>query len=99
MTNQASEDDLRERLEERLRSFLDYAEWCGWKSVEVQGPISDIEALIRTEKLKLLADVKERVVGEDLPLPEEIMAQTGTRLYNKIKSEEREALDKLEAEL
>ena len=58
-----------------------------------------LTALIRTEKLKLLAAVRERVVGEDLPLPEEIMAQTGTRLYNKIKSEERETLDKLEAEL
>ena len=58
-----------------------------------------IMQLIRTEKLKLLAEVRERVVGEDLPLPEEIMAQTGTRLYNKIKSEEREELTKLEAEL
>ena len=58
-----------------------------------------VQALIRTEKLKLLAEVRGRVVGEDLPLPDEVMARTGTLLYNKIKSEEREELTKLEAEL
>ena len=68
-------------------------------ALSVDQALKELEAIIRTEKLKLLAEVRERVVGEDLPLPEEIMAQTGTRLYNKIKSEEREALEKLEEKL
>lgn len=55
--------------------------------------------LICTEKLKLLAEVRERVVGDELPLPDEVMARTGTLLYNKIKFEQREELTKLEAEL
>ena len=95
MTNQASEDDLRERLEERLRSFLDYAEWCGWKSVEVQGPISDIEALIRTEKLKLLAEVRERVQVNQKGQFE----QDGTGTVCWYLDDLVEALKELEAEL
>lgn len=47
----------------------DYTENC----------INVVMSIIRNEKLKLLAEVRERVIGEDLPLPEEIMAQTGTR--------------------
>ena len=51
-------------------------QWC----FEYGMPARDaIETIIRTEKQKLLAEVRERVIGEDLPLPEEIMAQTGTR--------------------
>ena len=94
MTNQANEDELRDKILTEFKQVhklapADYTENC----------TNVVMSIIRTEKLKLLAEVRERVVGEDLPLPEEIMAQTGTRLYNKIKSEERETLDKLEAEL
>ena len=94
MTNQANEDELRDKILTEFKQAhklapADYTENC----------TNVVMSIIRTEKLKLLAEVRERVVGEDLPLPEEIMAQTGTRLYNKIKSEERETLDKLEAEL
>ena len=96
MTNQASEDD---ELKDRLTKLISQDGWVDTQEVDVEGQVAAIQALIRTEKLKLLAEVRERVVGEDLPLPEEIMAQTGTRLYNKIKSEERETLAKLEAEL
>ena len=94
MTNQANEDELRDKILTEFKQVhklapADYTENC----------TNVVMSIIRTEKLKLLAEVRERVVGEDLPLPEEIMAQTGTRLYNKIKSEERETLDKLDAEL
>ena len=50
--------------------------------------------LIRTEKLKLLADVRERVVGEEQP---DIGDSSHER--NILRREEREALAKLEAEL
>ena len=53
--------------------------------------------VIRTEKLKLLAEVRERVIGEDLPL--NTTPDTGQRIYNKVKANERTALTKLEAEL
>ena len=113
-TNQASEDKLREAVRDGLANHTGefVNPWIFRKNYsheELTDMLDDImaserlfknlQALIRTEKLKLLAEVRERVVGEDLPLPEEIMAQTGTRLYNKIKSEEREELTKLEAEL
>lgn len=45
------------------------------------------------EALKELESIiSEQVIGDNLPLPEEVLAQTGTLLYNKIKEEEREAL-------
>ena len=56
-----------------------------------------LEALIRIEKLKLLAEVRVRVVGEDLPL--NTTPDTGQRIYNKVKADERANLTKLEAEL
>ena len=80
-TNQASEDELREKIDDVLSHFevtvpnLDevglydlvhprikdkYGNGVEWGIV-----INDeIMQLIRTEKLKLLAEVRERVVGE-----------------------------------
>ena len=54
--------------------------------------MSKIEALIRTEKLKLLAEVRERVVGEDEPGVTNIMIAAEH-------AKQRIALTKLEAEL
>ena len=102
MSNQASEDELTYGVDRGIPGGDNTALSIKKGSTLytfVGGEAVAIIDVIRTEKLKLLAEVRERVVGEDLPLPEEIMAQTGTRLYNKIKSEERETLDKLEAEL
>ena len=102
MTNQASEDTLTYGVDPGIPggNFATLSIKKGSTLFTFTGDEAvAIIDVIRTEKLKLLAEVRERVVGEDLPLPEEIMAQTGTRLYNKIKSEERETLDKLEAEL
>ena len=36
-------------------------------ALSVDQALKELEALIRTEKLKLLAEVRERVIGEDLP--------------------------------
>ena len=63
----------------------------------VGGEAVAIIDVIRTEKLKLLAEVRERVVGEDLPL--NTTPDTGQRIYNKDKANERAELTKMEAEL
>lgn len=64
-----------------------------------------LQHLIRTEKLKLLAEVRERVVGEDEEQPD---FQRLSQVYdtvdlllerNKLRDDQREALTKLEAEL
>ena len=107
-TNQASEDELREKIDDVLSHFevtvpnLDevglydlvhprikdkYGNGVEWGIV-----INDeIMQLIRTEKLKLLAEVRERVVGEFSELD-------SNGRYN-LKVEQRAELNKLEAEL
>ena len=66
-------------------------QWC----FEYGMPARDaIQSLIRTEKLKLLAEVRERVIGEDQP-----DIGDSSRERNILRREEREALTKLEAEL
>ena len=91
-TNQASEDELRAEILTEFKQVhklapADYTENC----------TNVVMSIIRTEKLKLLAEVRERVVGEDLPL--NTTPDTGQRIYNKVKANERTALTKLEAEL
>ena len=114
MTNQASEDELK-AIDKIIRfncpigcdgngSYPEMSadgEWeqgqCQW-CFEYGMPARDaIQSLIRTEKLKLLAEIRERVVGEDLPL--NTTPDTGQRIYNKVKADERAELTKLEAEL
>lgn len=62
-------------------------------------------SLIRTEKLKLLAEVRERVVGEDKPLQGKyrasgLMSYDMTNHYeNSLRAEQRAVLTQLEAEL
>ena len=65
-----------------------------------------INALIRTEKLKLLAEVRERVVGEDvtlnsfeIPVYEGGFVITSVTQQNNLRADQRILLDKLEAEL
>ena len=108
MSNQASEGELREKIDDVLSHFevtvpnLDevglydlvhprikdkYGNGVEWGIV-----INDeIMQLIRTEKLKLLAEVRERVVGEFSELD-------SNGRYN-LKVEQRAELNKLEAEL
>ena len=70
--------------------------------------IDNIQNLIRTEKLKLLAEVRERVVGEDeTRIPADGGPFTNTTdkpnhyitLRNANRADQRAALTKLEAEL
>ena len=102
MSNQASEDKLYIRIKELLIALLltnqrdpdgidEYVDFC----------IRDTKKLIRTEKLKLLAEVRERVVGED---DETIKAPLVTKRLqiidrNMLRLEQRGQLTKLEAEL
>ena len=99
-TNQASEYEQASRMGIHMAMLTkaENAKDAGHATVIKLGfAVSIAEELIRTEKLKLLAEVRERVVGEDLPL--NTTPDTGQRIYNKVKADERAALTKLEAEL
>ena len=97
-TNQASEDELQRELERLYRCVVyDLADGVDRKELWIKEVGVVVKRLIRTEKQKLLAEVRERVVGEDLPL--NTTPDTGQRIYNKVKANERTALTKLEAEL
>ena len=93
MGNQASEDELEQRF-----ATLFYDDSHEYMLSEPDlfdvGAIDAAVELVRTEQLKLLAEVRERVVGEDQP---DIGDSSHER--NILRREEREALNKLEAEL
>ena len=118
-TNQASEDEKLARLfhdtYERLAPAFSYktrkASAVPWAEVPPNNKglmiavAHAVNALIRTEKLKLLAEVRERVVGEDKPLQGKyrasgLMSYDMTNHYeNSLRAEQRAVLTKLEAEL
>ena len=119
-TNQASEDELRESIDALLEQVIHIGYVQGYNQLAQMAGVAPynhiqplepeeaktaIQELIRTEKLKLLAEVRERVVGEDLS-----HRSLGTKLrgviyntqidsVNILKEEQREELTKLEAEL
>ena len=98
-TNQASEDELRQIFIDSMWSYFgvsDEGELAHF------GAIYDkvVKAIIRTEKLKLLAEVRERVVGED---DETIKTPLVTKRLqiidrNMLRLEQRGQLTKLETE-
>lgn len=95
-TNQASEDELVTEVTDILNNNLHPSCECHecvitWSD---SAAIPLVVKLIRTEKLKLLAEVRERVVGEEQP---DIGDSSHER--NILRREEREVLAKLEAEL
>lgn len=112
MTNQASEDELTKIIDKvylfGMNGGLGYEKFDN--ELSPNDAKAAIQALIRTEKLKLLAEVRERVVGEDYDIPAEMekvgrdfqkldaIAKTGG-LLNKFKADLRTKLTKLEAEL
>lgn len=51
---------------------------CAWHDAR----LDDLEALIRTEKLKLLAEVRERVVGEGELVDAEILKKLYDKAYS-----------------
>lgn len=99
-TNQASEDELTYGVDRGIpggdNTALSIKKGSTLFTFTGDEAVAIID-VIRTEKLKLLDEVRERVVGEDLPL--NTTPDTGQRLYNKVKANERTALTKLEAEL
>ena len=58
-----------------------------------------INALIRTEKLKLLAEVRERVIGENEPEFNTPKPEIGNMARNRLREAQTDLLTKLEAEL
>ncbi len=103
-TNQASEDELVEILETLTAEAFIFGNLALGKGVNISLPDDNhelppvekalvaLQSLIRTEKLRLLAEVRERVVGEDEPGVTNIMiaAEHAKQLAE---------LTKLEAEL
>ena len=99
-TNQASEDELREQLADKLEWYSRYRE--RGQDDDMDRAFDDILALIRTEKLKLLAEVRARVVGENdyqpgNPAPD--LVEHNQLVRDGLRFEQRVELNKLEAEL
>ena len=99
-TNQASEDELRDAILTEFKQVYklagsgDYTENC----------TNVVMSIIRTEKLKLLAEVRERVIGEDvelnsfeIPMYEEEFVITSVTQQNNLRADQRISLAKLEA--
>ena len=95
MSNQASEDVLKDQIDDvfaRACKNNEYFGYDGWYELHTPTMRVEIKDLIRTEKLKLLAEVRERVIGGDEPGITNIMIAAEHAEQNK-------ALNKLEAEL
>lgn len=106
MGNQASEDELT-RILTKLENAVEHSvmrrvanrQPVSNKSVH-RGAVLALQSLIRTEKLKLLAAVRERVVGEDKkPTGSMTGLITIDTARNELRAEMRNELTKLEAEL
>ena len=111
-TNQASEGELRAIIERYIDRAAVLAKQDGTsfnnKHLLKLDMATAIETIIRTEKLKLLSEVRERVVGEDeTRIPADGGPFTNTTdkpnhyitLRNANRADQRAALTKLEAEL
>ena len=114
-TNQASEDEATKSkvdwstpYDEWLKPILNRFRYGG--AIECRAIPSEIqlniESLIRTEKLKLLAEVRVRVVGEDVDLTAEHIRKSFTTkeipllmANRQLRNDQRTELTKLEAEL
>ena len=96
--NTSADEQLREEILTEFKQVhklapADYTENC----------TNVVMSIIRTEKLKLLDEVRERVIGEDLP--PDVATDSGIGYsrqqfaINMGKAGQRKALNKLEAEL
>ena len=99
MTNQASEDELEAKI-----NTIIFARFYDIPDKQRSTIVKNLQAIIRTEKLKLLAEVRERVVGEDESpesIPPTMSAEYRNYVHaqNKLRDEQRYSLTKLEAEL
>ena len=105
MTNQASEDRLTYGVDRGIpggdNTALSIKKGSTLYTFVGDEAVAIID-VIRTEKLKLLAEVRERVVGEDENMTE--LEPYGDRYStvcdrNALRTEQLESLTKLEAEL
>lgn len=97
MSNQASEDELRKKIDVILAANMPIHPE---HQIDKRNIINNLIPIIRTEKLNLLAEVRERVVGEDKkPSGSMTGLITIDTARNELKAEMRETLTKLEAEL
>jgi hypothetical protein len=103
-TNQASEDELQIELELLYKCIgYDIADGLDRKELWIKEIGFVVRRLISTEKLKLLDEVRERVIGEDLP--PDVATDSGIGYsrqqfaINMGKAGQRKKLTKLEAEL
>ena len=99
MTNQASEDELRDYI---CRQYTkSYTDMSTAMRVTVDKMVDITYPFIRIEKLKLLAEVRERVVGEDEDRNHRYNENWKVEVdaQNYLRKEQRENLTKLEAEL
>ena len=97
MSNQASEYELKKRIGNLHAYNFDGDDVTVKVMVDediLERIAKYVKAIVRTEKLKLLAEVRERVVGDDQP---DIGDSSHER--NILRREGREELAKLEAEL
>ena len=110
-TNQASEDDLKLYLHEMHQRIMGDYDGDPYEEHPYQDETKPyfwedearkLLALIRAEKLKLLAEVRERVVGENdyqpgNPAPD--LVEHNQLVRDGLRFEQRVELNKLEAEL
>ena len=104
--NQASEDELKERIG-NLHAYNYEGDDVTVKVMVDEDILESIakyvKALIRTEKLKLLADVRERVIGQNdrgtITNPDSPSYGEPYESTMADKNDLRAELDKLEAEL
>lgn len=97
-TNQASEDELKQYF---ATLFYDdnYEYMLSKPELFDVGAIDAAVDLIRTEKLKLLAEVRERVVGENEPEFYTQKPELDNMVRNRLREAQTDLLTKLEAEL
>ena len=93
-TNQASEDELREQLADKLEWYSRYRE--RGQDDDMDRAFDGILALIRTEKLKLLAKVREQTTIFKIKAHDK---KGQPHLYEAGRGVPTEVVDKLEAEL
>lgn len=102
-TNQASED----QLEKEVRKYFYLTGYNDFVNPEVQAAVTRLRAIIRTEQKKLLAAVRERVVGADEPntfdgFSEDLQERDSYEFIeggNWLLNRQRAALQQLEEEL
>ena len=100
MSNQASKDELEQHLlnDKSFQHILKFAPESQRELMTFE-LARYINTLIRTEKLKLLDEVRERVIGENEPEFNTPKPEIGNMARNRLREAQADLLTKLEAEL